>query len=260
MSYYLADGNGFVRDFASIGGLDRLAAWSRSQDPIVQRFFDTGVTSMPKQLAEHLGRARASAATQPITLEMVEALIATCKMAEGALMIGDGTQGNDDFRTASDEPMDLVGNGSNQYVHVGGSSPQGQKPSKAAQQKALKQLSKLKSVSNNDPDWARTPFPQASDKAVEAIDKRNVGKGETRDYDPSNPNLYATQDAIEKPNVADIIKRGADYSIRNGRGERSDLPNIVHYKGKDYIYDGHHRLTAAKLTGQKVKVKFHDLR
>lgn len=259
MSYFLADANGFVRDFASGGGLDRLHAWSKRADPVVQQFFKLGGTLEPKQLAAALRRSMGTV-LEPMTREMVDALIDTAMTASAPLVVSDGTSGDDDFRADPDDLRAAIGNGNNQYRHdAGGKSEQ---PSKGAAHRAVAKLPKL---SHNDSEFRAIPIKQATDKQAEVIDyvelKDQSANAETVQYDPSkDPDLLSTQDYVEQTKLNELIndyEKWADKPIGNVKAALKDEngpPIIVKFQGKTLIADGHHRIVAAKLLKKKLNV------
>lgn len=75
--------------------------------------------------------------------------------------------------------------------------------------------------------------------------------------------LHAIQHSVQPRQVLsyvrepDMVPPGARDQFHGGP---IDLPIIVHKKGTRYIYDGHHRITAAKLTGRStVEARYVDL-
>lgn len=251
MSYFLVDGSVFIRDFATIGGLERLTKWSRSQDPVIKNFFDSGTTLEPKQLAAKLRLSKPI--NDPIALEMIDQLIETANTARIALTISDGTSTEED-----DEVSALIGNGNNQYRHdaVG-------KSSAATQKAALTKLTAMPAISRSDPNFKATPFKQVSDTKAEQLEFMDVTHAEAQLYDPSKheSDLRSTQDYVEADKVADLIKQGntdvaptKQQIAKVMRGQNTDAVVILRNGGKDYIMDGHHRMTAALLTKSKLHV------
>jgi hypothetical protein len=97
--------------------MDRLVAFARkSNNPIVQGFFNTGISQYPEQLAHNLSLAK-NTITENLTEEMVCALIETCKTCAKPLIISDGADGHDE--QAGVQLRAAHGNGSNQYVSKG---------------------------------------------------------------------------------------------------------------------------------------------
>ncbi len=75
-------------------------------------------------------------------------------------------------------------------------------------------------------------------------------------------NLVAIQGSVH----ADEVARYIDNPERKEQGERHtkhgglvDMPIVIRKNGREYIHDGHHRLTAAKLSGDSSsRVRFVD--
>lgn len=75
--------------------------------------------------------------------------------------------------------------------------------------------------------------------------------------------LHAIQHSVREERVADYI----DHPDEIPEGQRHpehrgpiDVPVVIQYDGERYIHDGHHRSTAAKLSGEKdIVARFVDL-
>lgn len=101
MSYYLADDNGYLADFASIGGLADLRKWAAGQAQDVKSFFETGETTNPSMLATALKTVKIPG---PIVADAVGLLRKFAPGAAGTLVISDGiTDGEDEEPRAAAE-------------------------------------------------------------------------------------------------------------------------------------------------------------
>ncbi|CAB4190428.1 hypothetical protein UFOVP1196_58 [uncultured Caudovirales phage] len=100
MSYFLADETGYLRDFASGGGLSQMRSWATqpSQAGPIADFFTMGFTDAPTVLAEALeSRLSLDGTVDGMRAE----LASTARTAAGLLIISDGT--NDDPMVEGEE-------------------------------------------------------------------------------------------------------------------------------------------------------------
>lgn len=86
MSYYLADANGYMEDFASIGGLREISKWAAGQGGPVARFFKDGQTNKPEELGPAL---RGAIGTNNVT-KLAAALKLAAERADTVLLVTDG--------------------------------------------------------------------------------------------------------------------------------------------------------------------------
>jgi hypothetical protein len=247
MSYFLADANGYIDDFGSGAQVERFSIWANTQELIIKSFSDNGQTEQPLILAQAL--ARAPKPFNKVVWAMREELIEKCKQATGTLVISDGCVDTLNLKT-------MVGNGSNQYKSVG---------TKAEQKTAIQKLVRLPALSN-DPNFKATPIKQATDKEVQDVESREIVTAKADPaYDPSAHDLHSTQDFVELDKVAQLIREGntdktpsgtvLDALVNGGHSHDVGEPVLIARVGsKDYIVDGHHRLSAALLSGQKIPV------
>lgn len=267
MSYFLSDTNGYLKDFCAGAAMDRFFVWANRQTPVVKQFAREGGTSAPLILLQAL--AITPVPTDRIVNALRADLIDACKQASGVLAIMDGAQAPDDRGGSifmnhdgrSPEDRILKGNGSNQYKQKGAVDKGDQNNTG----KAMDKLAKLPVLSQGDPNFKAVPFEQGTDKNVAALEKKEMGTYETvNGYNPATAAPLATQDYIEADKVADIIKMatsdGRDPQDKGGHIHETGNVKIANFRGRDYIVDGHHRLTAALLTGQVTRVHYYKVK
>lgn len=248
MSYYLADANGYLADWGSGRQLEMFDVWANKQETSIQLFASEGSAPDAQLLGAALSRCK------PAYNKSVEAmrkyLIEQCKLAVSPIFIGDGVNDSAGSMRAN------VGNGSNQYQSKGADSTN--------ISKAVAKVQALPNLSNNDHDFKAVPFPQGKDAAVKALEKSDIpNNAKVVDYDPSVSKPLATQDYVEAHKVIDIIKQEASGgTIQSGAagGSSHEAVRIANFRGRDYIVDGHHRLTAALLTGKTTKADYYKVK
>lgn len=90
MSYFLADETGFIRDFASGGGLSQMGSWAKepAQAGPIANFFRLGFTHSPSELADALeSRLSLDGTVDGMRAELAQ----TARAAVGLLIVSDGT-------------------------------------------------------------------------------------------------------------------------------------------------------------------------
>lgn len=120
MSYYLADGSGYISDVATNSGLRSFRKWAlgTGSEP-VSRFLSEGETLDPVALADSLEAMRAP---NPDDEDVRFTLERAARQAQDILILSDGTGSGEDLKT-------LGGPGSGNFGHagrpgeVGGSAP-----------------------------------------------------------------------------------------------------------------------------------------
>ena len=85
MSYYLADSNGYIADFASIGGLRAFSAWAQRHEGIKDFLRDGRATDL-ELLQSALDTADAAGDIEHMRL----ALLAHARAAKDVLILSDG--------------------------------------------------------------------------------------------------------------------------------------------------------------------------
>ena len=99
MSYVLADVNGVLDDFASIGGMRDFSNWAlASEKPVLRHFVEVGVTEDIAELREELKDT--DSPPPPNVIEQFNVLVSAADRAEDVLIISDGTSDEDEPRTA----------------------------------------------------------------------------------------------------------------------------------------------------------------
>ena len=98
MAYYVADANGYIEDFASIGGLKQFAVWAAGVGGAVSAFARKGYTDDPDGLAKALAGAHAQGTVE----EMRQALVTHAKAAKLCLILSDGMSDEIELRAAAD--------------------------------------------------------------------------------------------------------------------------------------------------------------
>lgn len=87
MSYFLADANGYVADFANGKRLSELSEWAAERPSVIRRFVSHGFTGSPEQLAEEVEEEFASA---PAELQpLLETLRNAAKRANEILLVAE---------------------------------------------------------------------------------------------------------------------------------------------------------------------------
>lgn len=67
--------------------------------------------------------------------------------------------------------------------------------------------------------------------------------------------LHSTQGWLDKDSVRDF----RDEDVREQADvEEGAPPRVSHYQGRDWIFDGHHRLVADRLEGRPTRVLYHS--
>jgi hypothetical protein len=90
MTYFVADENGYIADFASIGGLARFREAVGDDGKALGALLNSGVATNLKALAVDLEKLRLD---DPIAEEMRVQLVAHVAHANGMLMLDDGSGG-----------------------------------------------------------------------------------------------------------------------------------------------------------------------
>lgn len=100
-------------------------------------------------------------------------------------------------------------------------------------------------------------LPDAGREVEKAIGSQEIYSQDG--YKPkriSTGGLHASQDYINPDQVHHYIQHGSSQANRGGR----DAPHVVQLNGKRVVWNGHHRIAAALMNGQKqVSVRFTDL-
>lgn len=240
MGYYLADANGYVEDFASIGGLREFSTWSAGHVGTLSRFAREGFTDDPGSLYEALGRSANPAS--PALTEMLQALQAAAKNAEGCLIISDGTG-------VHDATLETLWFDSKTGIDDHGRGP-GKNVTANERAAALRKLHALKpDAEGMIPARRLMPVNTSIDVGDAAFEP-----GETREVDPRT--VTATQPYFNRDKVAQLVRDYPEWDRAYSKAEvdafhaapdQDGPPIVVEREGQHVALEGHHRLAAAKL-------------
>lgn len=123
MSYILVDDTGYLRDFASIGGLRSLREWSTGESETVRSFFEDGETTELQDLL----KALEPNSNDKVINKMILELRGTLREAKGRLIISDGIVADGrTLSTLTEEDIEILGGkGSGNFGHEGRPGEQG---------------------------------------------------------------------------------------------------------------------------------------
>ena len=104
-------------------------------------------------------------------------------------------------------------------------------------------------------DYKKVFNNKVINSAIESASKKSVKLS----------SLHAIQHSVKDKRVTEYLDYPVDRLIPEGTRDPKhrgliDTPIVIHFKGKKYIHDGHHRLTAEKLAGKTHSlVRYVDL-
>jgi hypothetical protein len=87
MSYFLADANGYVADFANSTRLVELSEWAAERPSVIRRFVSHGFTGSPEQLADEVAEELHSAPSQ--LQPLLETLCSAARRANEILLVAE---------------------------------------------------------------------------------------------------------------------------------------------------------------------------
>jgi hypothetical protein len=128
--------------------------------------------------------------------------------------------------------------------------------------RALDRLSALK-PKDGKPGRVIAPFPKGEDapydKVVGHDEMHRLIKHAPLKAVPLASLVTNGQESVRADQVAHYVSNKGEKGYRHGKAS-TDHPIVVRVGGKDTIFDGHHRATAASLRGEKeIRARYVDL-